>query len=110
MYILAIKGWRAQEIALEPARCGSGEEGPDGTVMASLSGDDAPQIDPQEDWPIDPPMVDLPIDTHDRGFYDGFAREVAIPAKMIVSLIIMWAIFFPVSAMETLRVANSTII
>ena len=78
--------------------------------MASMSGDQTPQTDSSDDWPIDPPMVDLPIDTHDRGFYDGFAREVAIPAKMIVSLIIMWAIFFPVNAMETLKVANSTII
>ncbi|MEM1196863.1 MAG: BCCT family transporter [Pseudomonadota bacterium] len=74
--------------------------------MASLSGGSTPQTD----YPIDPPMVDLAIDTHDRGFYDGFARAVAIPAKMIVSLIIMWAIFFPVNAMETLQVANSTII
>lgn len=55
-------------------------------------------------------MVELPIDTHDRGFYSGFSREVAIPGKIIVSLIIMWAIFFPVRAMETLQVANSTII
>ncbi|MAY19546.1 MAG: transporter [Erythrobacteraceae bacterium] len=59
---------------------------------------------------MDPPVVDLPINTHDRGFYDGFSREVTIPGKVIVSLIIMWAIFFPVSAMETLQVANSTII
>ncbi|MEL7190304.1 MAG: BCCT family transporter [Pseudomonadota bacterium] len=63
-----------------------------------------------DDLPIDPPIVDLPIDTHDRGFYDGFSREVTIPGKIIVSLIIMWAIFFPVRAMETLQVANSTII
>lgn len=74
--------------------------------MTSLSG----ETEPQTDFPIDPPVVELDIDTHDRGFYDGFAREVAIPAKMIVSLIILWAIFFPVSAMETLQVANSTII
>ncbi|MFU7528070.1 BCCT family transporter [Qipengyuania sp. ASV99] len=52
----------------------------------------------------------MPINTHDSGFYDGFSREVAIPAKFIVSLIIMWAIFFPVNAAETLAVANSTII
>ena len=39
-----------------------------------------------------------------------FSREVTIPGKIIVSLIILWAIFFPVSAMETLAVANSTII
>lgn len=62
------------------------------------------------DLPIDPPMVDLPIKTHDGGFYDGFSREVTIPAKVIVSLIIMWAIFFPVSASETLAVANSSIV
>jgi choline/carnitine/betaine transport len=62
------------------------------------------------DWPIDPPLVDLEIDTHDRGFYEGFSREVAIPGKIIVSLLIMWAIFFPVQANETLTAANSTII
>lgn len=61
-------------------------------------------------YPIAPPMVELPIGTHDSGFYDGFSREVTIPGKIIVSLIILWAIFFPVSAMETLEVANSTII
>ncbi|MEX0342885.1 MAG: BCCT family transporter [Erythrobacter sp.] len=60
--------------------------------------------------PVDPPLVDLPIKTASRGFYDGFSREVTIPSKIIVSLIIMWAIFFPVSANETLSAANSTII
>ncbi|KEO86747.1 transporter [Erythrobacter sp. JL475] len=60
--------------------------------------------------PIDPPIVELPIETHDSGFYDGFSREVTIPGKIIVSLIIMWAIFFPVRAMQALQVANSTII
>ncbi|MWV27228.1 BCCT family transporter [Erythrobacter sp. GH3-10] len=59
---------------------------------------------------MDPPLVDLPINTHDKGFYDGFSRSVTIPAKVIVSLIIMWAIFFPVSANETLVAANNTII
>jgi choline/carnitine/betaine transport len=62
------------------------------------------------DHPIDPPIVDLPINTHDSGFYDGFSRAVTIPSKVIVSLIIMWAIFFPVSASETLSTANTTII
>lgn len=62
------------------------------------------------DCPINPPLVNLPIKTHDGGFYDGFSRAVTIPSKIIVSLIIMWAIFFPVSANETLTIANSTII
>ena len=63
-----------------------------------------------EDANVSPPLVELPIHTHDRGFYDGFSRAVTIPSKLIVSLIIMWAIFFPVSASETLTAANSTII
>ncbi|MDJ0979651.1 MAG: BCCT family transporter [Erythrobacter sp.] len=74
--------------------------------MASVSGEPTPQTE----YPIDPPMVELEIDTHDRGFYDGFSREVTIPAKIIVALIILWAIFFPVSAMGTLQAANASII
>lgn len=54
--------------------------------------------------------MELPIETHDRGFYDGFSRAVTIPGKIIVSLLIMWAIFFPVSANETLSAANANII
>ncbi|MEO0463459.1 MAG: BCCT family transporter [Pseudomonadota bacterium] len=78
--------------------------------MATKSGADAAQTGYSDDWPIDPPLVELEIDTHDSGFYDGFSREVTIPAKIIVSLIILWAIFFPVSALETLQIANSSII
>ena len=67
-------------------------------------------MNPEDHSSISPPLVDLPIGTHDRGFYDGFSRAVTIPSKIIVSLIIMWAIFFPVSANKTLTAANSTII
>ncbi|RGP39671.1 Glycine betaine transporter BetL [Altererythrobacter insulae] len=59
---------------------------------------------------IAPPITDLTIETHDAGFYDGFSRAVTIPGKIIVSLLIMWAIFFPVSASETLQAANTSII
>jgi len=82
--------------------------------MSSHAGEATPQISEtageEADWPIEPPIVDLDISTHDRGFYEGFSREVTIPGKVIVSLLIMWAIFFPVSANETLTAANSTII
>ena len=64
----------------------------------------------ETDAPVSPPLVDLPIETHDCGFYDGFSRAVTIPSKIIVSLLVMWAIFFPVSASETLNAANSSII
>jgi choline/carnitine/betaine transport len=59
---------------------------------------------------IAPPIIDLPIKTADRGFYDGFSREVTIPAKVIVTLLIAWAVFFPVNASDTLNAANTTII
>ena len=67
-------------------------------------------MDQRSDAPIAPPIVELPIRTAEKGFYDGFSRAVTIPSKIIVSLLIMWAIFFPVSASETLTAANSTII
>ncbi|WP_100260450.1 BCCT family transporter [Qipengyuania seohaensis] len=67
-------------------------------------------MDQPSDAPIAPPIVELPIRTAKKGFYDGFSRAVTIPSKIIVSLLIMWAIFFPVSANETLTAANSTII
>lgn len=60
--------------------------------------------------PVQPPLIELPIETASRGFYDGFSRAVAIPSKVIVSLLIMWAIFFPVRANQTLEAANSRII
>jgi len=64
----------------------------------------------ENELPINPPIVGLSIETHDEGFYDGFSRAVTIPGKVIVSLLIMWAIFFPVRASETLQAANTSII
>ncbi|MEO9461015.1 MAG: BCCT family transporter [Marinomonas sp.] len=72
--------------------------------------DDSKIASSNSDLPIELPIVDLPIETHDKGFYNGFSREVTIPAKIIVAMIIMWAIFFPVRASETLAAANTSII
>lgn len=60
--------------------------------------------------PVEPPLVELPIATADSGFYDGFSTHVTIPAKIIVSILIVWAVFFPTHASETLALANETII
>ncbi|WP_235902279.1 BCCT family transporter [Pontixanthobacter gangjinensis] len=59
---------------------------------------------------IDPPLVDLHINTADSGFYKGFSTIVTLPSKVIVTLLILWVIFFPVRASEALEIANSTII
>lgn len=68
------------------------------------------EIQRDEKSMIRPPLFALAIGTHDKGFYKGFSRSVAIPAKIIVAMLIMWAVFFPVSASTTLEVANSSII
>lgn len=60
--------------------------------------------------PIDPPVVDLPIKTSKSGFYHGFITIVTVPSKLIVSLLILWAILFPIQAIELLELANANII
>ena len=59
---------------------------------------------------IAPPLTELPIRRAERGFYSGFSKQVTIPSKIIISLLIIWAIAFPSAAGETLGVANTTII
>lgn len=59
---------------------------------------------------INPPLVDLPIRTAQSGFYHGFSTIVTIPAKVIVTLLIVWAVFFPNNAETVLALANATII
>lgn len=54
--------------------------------------------------------MNLPIATASRGFYRGFSKIVTVPSKIIVTLLIAWAILFPEQATETLAVANATII
>ena len=59
---------------------------------------------------IQPPLTDLPIDTHEGGFYNGFATRVAIPGKIIISLLILWAVIFPESAGNVLTGLNKFIL
>jgi hypothetical protein len=42
---------------------------------------------------LSPPMTELDINTTTGGFYNGFATQVAVPAKIIISIIVVWAIF-----------------
>lgn len=62
------------------------------------------------DPPIQPPMTELDIDTKEGGFYNGFATSVAVPAKIIISIIVVWAIFWPVQSGLVLNGLNSTIL
>ena len=57
-----------------------------------------------------PPLMDLPIRVSDSGFYSGFSKNVAISAKVIVGMLIVWAVAFPDNAAETLGTLNTLIL
>ncbi|ETA51498.2 transporter [Rhodobacteraceae bacterium PD-2] len=57
-----------------------------------------------------PPLMELDIPTADRGFYSGFAKSVAIPSKLLVSALIVWAIALPENAETVLNALNGAIL
>ncbi len=59
---------------------------------------------------IKPPLSDLPIKTADGGFYNGFSKQVAVPAKIIISALVVWAIVWPEWAGQVLGAWNSAIL
>ncbi|WP_371154958.1 BCCT family transporter [Jannaschia sp. 2305UL9-9] len=59
---------------------------------------------------LQPPLTELPIRTRDGGFYNGFATRVAVPAKIIISILCVWAIFWPVQSGAVLNGFNAFIL
>lgn len=59
---------------------------------------------------IKPPITELPISTAEGGFYNGFATSVAVPAKIIISALCVWAIFWPIASGAVLNGINSVIL
>lgn len=59
---------------------------------------------------IKPPLTDLPISTADKGFYRGFSVNVTVVSKIIISLLVVWCIFWPVQAGATLSTWNAIIL
>ena len=57
-----------------------------------------------------PPLTDLPIKTADTGFYSGFSVNVTVVSKVIISVLVVWCIFWPVQAGATLGAWNSIIL
>ena len=60
--------------------------------------------------PHKPPLMDLPIETADHGFYAGFSKNVAITSKFLIAALIVWAIAVPQSAARILGDLNSTLL
>ncbi|WP_082714952.1 BCCT family transporter [Falsirhodobacter sp. alg1] len=59
---------------------------------------------------MSPPFTELDINTTTGGFYNGFAVPVAIPAKIIISILVVWAIFWPVQSGSILNGFNGFIL
>ena len=59
---------------------------------------------------IKPPLSDLPIKTADTGFYRGFSVDVTVVSKIIISLLVVWCIFWPTQAGNVLGNWNSVIL
>ncbi|GAW35841.1 glycine betaine transporter OpuD [Roseovarius sp. A-2] len=57
-----------------------------------------------------PPLMDLQIPTADSGFYSGFAKSVAIPSKILVAALIVWAISVPDNAAAVLNAMNGAML
>ncbi len=55
-------------------------------------------------------LTDLPIETADTGFYSGFAKKVALPSKIIISSLIIWAVVFPDQSGPILNAINAFIL
>lgn len=59
---------------------------------------------------LKPPLSDLPIKTADAGFYSGFSVNVTVISKIIISVLVVWAIVWPDWAGEVLGYYNGIIL
>ncbi|MFD0917293.1 BCCT family transporter [Pseudahrensia aquimaris] len=57
-----------------------------------------------------PPLSELPIKTADTGFYGGFSVSVTVISKIIISVLVVWAIVWPEWAGKVLGAWNTTIL
>ena len=57
-----------------------------------------------------PPLTDLPIKTADSGFYGGFSVNVTVISKIIISVLVVWCIFWPTQAGSVLSSWNAVIL
>ncbi len=51
---------------------------------------------------IPPPLTELKIEKKTSGFYEGFNKTVALPAKVLIALIVIWAAMDPQRAGQVL--------
>lgn len=59
---------------------------------------------------LKPPIMELPIETAEEGFYSGFSKSVAVVSKVIIASLVIWALVFPEQASRVLNAVNSFIL
>ncbi len=59
---------------------------------------------------IQPPLTELPIKTANAGFYRGFSVDVTVVSKIIISILVVWCIFWPTQSGRVLGDLNSIIL
>lgn len=57
-----------------------------------------------------PPLMKLSIPVAESGFYAGFSKNVAVSAKVLVGMLVVWAVAFPDDAAATLGMLNKLIL
>lgn len=59
---------------------------------------------------LKPPLSELPIKTAESGFYRGFNTDVTVISKLIISILVVWCIFWPVKSGAVLNGMNGYIL
>ncbi len=59
---------------------------------------------------IPPPFTNVEVDTQPAGFYEGYSLPIAVVSKTAMSLLVIWALVFPLSAGDTLSDLNTSLL
>lgn len=57
-----------------------------------------------------PPFTDLRIRTEDSGFYKGYNLPISVTSKLLISLLVVWALIWPGNAKTQLDSSNLTLL
>ncbi|PIB25634.1 glycine/betaine ABC transporter [Amylibacter kogurei] len=59
---------------------------------------------------INEPFTDLEIKTADNGFYEGYSLPIALISKISMTLLVLWALIWPLSANGKLAAWNTNLL
>ncbi|HCH22864.1 MAG TPA: glycine/betaine ABC transporter [Oceanospirillaceae bacterium] len=59
---------------------------------------------------IKPPFTEIEIPKAAHGFYEGYSLPIALSSKLIMSLLVIWALVWPGNANSILSVVNGTLL